>query len=494
MKNLITKILKSKEYIIKYISFLIISCSLLTADCFSQTITWRRVLNNNYGNFNKAQQTYDGGYIAVGDERINNLYKIYIVKFDYLGNYLWTRIIGVGDTNGNWIEETSDKGFIIGGAQDSNGNTYAYLVKTDNNGNIQWSNTYSNSDLDQGYCVKQTTDGGYIFTCRTAPFRNGVMLIKTDSLGNIQVQKIYYSNAFTIYAYEILILNDGYLTIGSYSDNNNSDIYLMRFNKSLDTLWTKRIGGNNNDGGTSIDKINTGEYVIGGYSRSFNLNNKVESYISRIDLYGNIIWQRTYSHFGYDFCRSIRYKPGSGFIAVGTSDSLNNSVFKAKMRLIDMNGNLMYENSILPETAGAGFMSVELTNDNGFIAAGYAVLTGGFTKMFIVKTDSLLYSQPIGIINIGNNVPKTFKLYQNYPNPFNPTTKIEFDISGKSVAQTFLSVYDMLGREVSTLVNEQLKPGKYEVTFDASNYSSGVYFYKLVAGDFVVTKRMILLK
>ncbi len=105
-----------------------------------------------------------------------------------------------------------------------------------------------------------------------------------------------------------------------------------------------------------------------------------------------------------------------------------------------------------------------------------------------------LVRSPIGIQIISTEIPQKFALYNNYPNPFNPVTKIRFDISGTSVAQTFLSVYDILGREVTTLVNEKLKPGKYEVEWPAANYSSGIYFYRITAGNFTDTRKMILVK
>jgi hypothetical protein len=102
---------------------------------------------------------------------------------------------------------------------------------------------------------------------------------------------------------------------------------------------------------------------------------------------------------------------------------------------------------------------------------------------------------PININNISFEVPSTYSLYQNYPNPFNPTTKIKFDIAANTVGQTFLSVYDITGREIQTLVNEKLNPGTYEVTFDGSNFASGVYFYQLSVGnDIIEFKKMILLK
>jgi hypothetical protein len=105
-----------------------------------------------------------------------------------------------------------------------------------------------------------------------------------------------------------------------------------------------------------------------------------------------------------------------------------------------------------------------------------------------------LMSNIVGISPINSEVPKQFSLGQNYPNPFNPSTKIKFQISGSSAAQTFLAVYDIGGKEISLLVNEELKPGSYEINFDASGLSSGVYFYKLQAGSFIDTKKMILVK
>jgi len=100
---------------------------------------------------------------------------------------------------------------------------------------------------------------------------------------------------------------------------------------------------------------------------------------------------------------------------------------------------------------------------------------------------------PIGIININSEIPNQFSLSQNYPNPFNPNTIIRFKI--KDSRLTTLKVFDVLGREVSTLVNEQLKPGTYEVDFDGSNYPSGVYFYSLyINGELRDSKKMVLIK
>jgi hypothetical protein len=89
-------------------------------------------------------------------------------------------------------------------------------------------------------------------------------------------------------------------------------------------------------------------------------------------------------------------------------------------------------------------------------------------------------------------LPKEFSLEQNYPNPFNPSTSIQYAISSGQFIT--LKVYDVLGNEVSVLVNEYRTTGSYEVNFDASKLSSGVYYYQLRAGSLVQTKKMILVK
>lgn len=105
-------------------------------------------------------------------------------------------------------------------------------------------------------------------------------------------------------------------------------------------------------------------------------------------------------------------------------------------------------------------------------------------------------SEIIGIQNISTEIPSKYSLSQNYPNPFNPVTKIKFDVP--IVKQAFLlvnlKVYDLMGREIQNLVNESLNPGTYEVTFDASNLNSGIYFYQMSAGNFTVTKKMLYIK
>jgi len=97
-----------------------------------------------------------------------------------------------------------------------------------------------------------------------------------------------------------------------------------------------------------------------------------------------------------------------------------------------------------------------------------------------------------GVEKTNNEIPEHYSLKQNYPNPFNPSTKISFKIV--EAGFTSLKVYDVLGNEVVTLVNEELQNGSYEIEFDAFGLTSGIYFYKLQSGSFIETKKMLLLK
>jgi photosystem II stability/assembly factor-like uncharacterized protein len=139
-----------------------------------------------------------------------------------------------------------------------------------------------------------------------------------------------------------------------------------------------------------------------------------------------------------------------------------------------------------------GGISVYLTSvDFVDSLVGYAAGSGGV----MLKTTN---GGITAVNEIGNNVPASYKLYQNYPNPFNPVTKIKFDVSSDSRFRgndnVSLIIYDVLGREVAVLVNKKLNAGIYKVEWDASNFPSGVYFYKLITCSYIETKKMILIK
>ena len=118
-----------------------------------------------------------------------------------------------------------------------------------------------------------------------------------------------------------------------------------------------------------------------------------------------------------------------------------------------------------------------------FNSAGW----GDFSDVGTFSTTDLT-----GIGDGESQVPLVFNLDQNYPNPFNPSTKISYSLAGE--VQVNLTVYDMLGREVIKLFNDKQVAGVYELEFDGGSLASGMYIYKLKAGDFVSVKKMVLLK
>ena len=163
--------------------------------------------------------------------------------------------------------------------------------------------------------------------------------------------------------------------------------------------------------------------------------------------------------------------------------------------------NYNYVDSVLKADSLAK-ASAGNTNSTAYYSKMWELSKGFTTKLFkdaSYKLTCLIYT---AWINAGSPVsveeesilqsPITFNLYQNYPNPFNPTTSIQYQVSSNT--QVSLKVYDVLGNEVETLVNEENPAGSYEVKFDAAQLSSGIYFYKLQAGSFVETKKMIYLK
>ena len=128
-------------------------------------------------------------------------------------------------------------------------------------------------------------------------------------------------------------------------------------------------------------------------------------------------------------------------------------------------------------------------NVTGRIYIVWKSFGGGKTHCF----DDVVLSLSSSVSSNENGIPDMFKLEQNYPNPFNPQTAIGFSLL--AVGNVSLKVFDILGREVATLINnEELHAGKHEIEFDASKLSSGIYFYQLRGGNFSETKKMLLLK
>ncbi|MBK7445086.1 MAG: S8 family serine peptidase [Ignavibacteria bacterium] len=131
---------------------------------------------------------------------------------------------------------------------------------------------------------------------------------------------------------------------------------------------------------------------------------------------------------------------------------------------------------------------------NGEITVSFALIAGD--NLNDLKTNAIAaknkYNLLLSVVNYNSEIPDSYSLLQNYPNPFNPATKIKFALPTSGF--TSLKVYDISGKEISNLLNSNIQAGTYEVLFDASNFSSGAYFYKLESNGYIETKKMFLIK
>ena len=156
---------------------------------------------------------------------------------------------------------------------------------------------------------------------------------------------------------------------------------------------------------------------------------------------------------------------------------------------VDQDGNELWSMTYGDEPDDVGY-SVKSTFDGGYIIAGYTESSGaGGKDVWLIKTDE------VGVSSIDNEqfTIDNYELHQNYPNPFNPETMISYSLQNN--AQIKLKVFDVAGREVCDLVDQKQNKGLHQVSFNGSDLTSGIYFYRLsVDGKVVSSKKMMLLK
>ncbi|MBK8983026.1 MAG: T9SS type A sorting domain-containing protein [Ignavibacteria bacterium] len=183
---------------------------------------------------------------------------------------------------------------------------------------------------------------------------------------------------------------------------------------------------------------------------------------------------------------------GNFAIAGGLGTSSDDILFI----LINENGDILNRKLFNSSGIESDYSSsIFETSDNGFLITGYTTYlqsTQIDQNIYLIKTDSLGNAPTVNINIIENQLPAGFKLYQNYPNPFNPATLINYELSNSEFIS--LKVFDILGNEVKTLVNEKQNAGRYSVEFSGADLPSGVYYYRLSSGNFNEVKMMTLIK
>ncbi|MCX6164200.1 MAG: choice-of-anchor D domain-containing protein [Ignavibacteriae bacterium] len=247
--------------------------------------------------------------------------------------------------------------------------------------------------------------------------------------------------------------------------------------------WTRTVGSSNNSKILLLDDLDSNGYIdftLYGPQIAMRIDSKTN----------NVIWQNSLAASylrGIDFLSDVN--------GDGIRDILVSTQQPGRVLVLDgLNGNVRFTYEWGTNLAQRGDRCATLNSIDGNSVTEFI---GGCRDGRIICFSGGV-NTPIGIHNISGVVPQKYNLEQNYPNPFNPTTKIKFDIpkvnNNAQNIDVILKVYDITGREISTLVNDKLQTGSYEYIFEATGLSSGVYFYKLVAGDFSSVKRMLLVK
>lgn len=445
------------------------------------------------------RQTLDGGFIIAGNTLPpgEDYMSVYLVKTDINGKVEWTSTYGNsrGIDSGSDVEQTSDGYLVLGTTENwGEGGNDMMLLKFNSSGEFQWRNTYGGPNDDGGSAMLKTSDGGYLLLGQTVPsggVGKSIFLVKVSADG-IEQWRNNYGGGNGADGSGIVQLDDGSFIITGYTTlGDDFQVYLIRVSSSGNLIWEKNYGGADYDMGSSIAKTQDGNLLVSGYTASKGAGAR-DGYILKLDTDGNLIWDKTYGMEKSDQFSGVVETPNGEIIAVGisitrtTQNEQFNSAFIVKT---SSDGNQVWS-QIYGGDLNDSFGKVRITNDGGAICVGSTESFSKSNDIYLVKVgNSGIVSS---IENNGVNLPTSFQLEQNYPNPFNPTTRIKYQVG--SIENTSLKIYDMLGREVKTLVNKLTLPGSYEVEFDGSDLSSGVYFYRLNSGEFVQTRKMLLIK
>jgi hypothetical protein len=264
----------------------------------------------------------------------------------------------------------------------------------------------------------------------------------------------------------------------------------------------------------------------------YDYKNEIKKYL---DFGGNFLYagirpvrafERTFGNqiifgdgdFIYDYLKidTANYNHSALFIGALPFGSGYNSIFVDSAKTLSENEyHLKYIEAISSNSEGENIFSFDSDFDSTtvqgnlkgkpvgveYMGTDYKTITLSFPLYYMNKESAKeliefmltnRFDEPMPVQDEAQNIPTMFVLEQNYPNPFNPTTKIRYSIP--QLSQVVVKVFDVLGNEIETIVNEIKQPGTYEITWNAQKLPSGIYFYRLTAGNFVSTKKLLLLK
>jgi hypothetical protein len=519
---------------------------LLKSGSPSFVFTWGA--SNGDDRVHSVVQTHDGGYIAAGfteglGPSINN---VLLVKISATGAKQWHQTFGSNQIEmGYCVQQTYDSGFVVVGLAWSPATWEdVYLIRTDESGDSLWSRLYGDSLTDVGYHVQETIDSGFIITGHTDSYhRSGdrdVYLIRTDKNGDtLWTRALGDTDSLTgmpdqgRYVQET---TDGYVIAGHTRafGAGNQDFYVIKTDFNGDTVWTKTIGGAFNEYCNSAALTPDGGMILLGNTDSFGAG-LMDIYAVRL---GPGVGVASRTEYDWSVDQPITHlTPGTATITISSSGraASANSLTRVNIHIDTVfhgaTGELTFTLSHLGVTdtlvhqaggAGANFVGMLLSDaSTNPVALGLAPFSGMYRPhkplttfqgldpdgdwVLEVSDDqsgndgtlrawgiTVLYDVAVGLQPDDATIPADFKLGQNYPNPFNAGTNIQFDLPTPGDVE--LSVYNLLGRKVATLLSQSLAAGRYDVDWYPSGYPSGMYFYKLAVNDRSLVRKMVLLR
>ncbi len=387
-------------------------------------------------------------------------------------------------------------------------------------------------DLNNGWFTKSGTDG---FTSKgdIGKTIDGGLNWSVSMIGNVAFQDVHYINTNTGWVignfgndvgqssrkiYKTTNAGNNYIV--QHTDTLPSGVFNKIFSANENYIWSisnSQVIKSSNSGlnwsqqslsGPLTDIFfineNTG-WILATLNRIFKTSNKGDNWTQLPLPSGN---SQECMHFINDatgwVCNENLYKTINGGLNWNLVSAIGITA-RSVFFISENQGWICGNNGTIKNTSNGG--SNWITQISGGSYATFQLNTIQFINPstgWCMGSALLMYPNYLGLIlkttnggitgfnNISSEIPKSFSLCQNYPNPFNPTTNIKFDIPKQSFVK--LVIYDMLGREVATLVNEQLKAGTYQADWNAPAFPSGVYFYKLQTESYTETKKMVLIK
>jgi uncharacterized delta-60 repeat protein len=438
-------------------------------------------------------------YVTGLSAGITSLSDYATIKYNSAGQQQWVARYN-GPANGTdeaFSIAVDGSGNVYVTGQSLSGTNYDYAtIKYNSAGQPQWEARYNGpqSSIDNAAVVRVDGSGNVYVTGSSTGSGSGLdyATIKYNSAG-AQLWAVRYNgtnNGDDVpSSMELDASGNIYVTGGSSGSTSSNDYLTIKYNSAGQELWNVRYNGtgNDNDVASGLAVSAAGNVYVTG--SSIGQGSATDYATVMYNSLGQQQWAVRYNgpNNTSDDATAIAVDL-SGFAYVTGSSNAGGTNLDYLTLKYNSAGQQMWEQRYNGPANGID-AALSICID----AAGNAIVTGtsqGSNSSSDYATVS--YSVTTGIEPVSGEIPDSYRLYDNYPNPFNPATTIKFDVPVHSF--TTLVIYDVTGKTVRTLVNQELSAGRYSYSFDAIGLASGVYLYKITAGDFNNVRKMVLVK